>query len=189
MIEHGTFRFQRRVRSLGRGSLLVLAEIALIVAIGWVAVSLFWTLVRPLGPVGDWRAPDTAVVADPALLTRFDPFFREGTASRLLTVTALPLKLFGTRLDQAIGRGSAIIAAPDGRQSSYGVGDEIVPGVRLRAVAFDHVTIDRGGVAEQLFLDQSVAAPAIGAALAVPTPLRPGQPPVTAVPPMPPVGP
>jgi general secretion pathway protein C len=32
----------------------------------------------------------------------------------------------------------------------------------LRSVAFDNVTIDRGGTAEQLFLDQSVAAPLAG---------------------------
>ena len=35
----------------------------------------------------------------------------------------------------------------------------IEPGVTLKMVSFDNVTIDRGGVAEQIFLDQSVAAP------------------------------
>jgi general secretion pathway protein C len=71
--------------------------------------------------------------------------------------------LFGIRLDQAMGRGSAIIATPEGVQSSYGVGEEIVPGVKLKSVAFDHVVLERGGVDEQLFLDQSVAAPVAGA--------------------------
>ena len=63
------------------------------------------------------------------------------------------------REDRATGRGSAIIALPDGTQSSYGVGEEIMPGVTLTAVAADGVTISRNGVMEQLFLDQSQPAP------------------------------
>jgi general secretion pathway protein C len=140
--------------------LVTLAEIVLIGSIAWATTVLFWTLVRPFGPIGRWQAGTaTGVVADPALLTRFDPFFRDAVAVGSTNVTSLPLKLFGTRLDQAMGRGSAIIATPEGLQSSFAVGEEIVPGVKLKSVAFDSVTIDRGGVSEQLFLDQSVAAP------------------------------
>lgn len=36
-----------------------------------------------------------------------------------------------------------------------------MPGVVLTRVAFDNVTIERSGVAEQIFLDQSVAAPVV----------------------------
>jgi len=90
------------------------------------------------------------------LLTSFDPFFRlQQTATGPATVTALQLTLFGIRLDEATGRGSAIVAGPDGVQQSVAVGDEIQPGVRLKAVAFDHITLDRGGAEEDLFLDQS----------------------------------
>jgi general secretion pathway protein C len=74
-------------------------------------------------------------------------------------ITSLPLKLYGVRLDEATGHGSAIIATPDGVQQSFAVGDELIPGIRLKSVARDNVTIDRGGSAEQLFLDQSVLAP------------------------------
>ena len=141
-----------------------LAETLLILAIAGAAVSLFWALFRPLGPVGRWQAAGgTPVVSDPFLLTRFDPFFRNAGAGGPSAVTSLALKLFGIRLDQAMGRGSAIIATPDGVQSSYAVGDEIVPGVKLKSVAFDHITLERGGVDEQLFLDQSVAAAVAGA--------------------------
>ena len=35
-----------------------------------------------------------------------------------------------------------------------------MPGVVLESVAFDNVTIDRGGTSEQIFLDQSTPAPA-----------------------------
>jgi general secretion pathway protein C len=65
--------------------------------------------------------------------------------------------LFGTRTNEATGGGSAIIAGPDGVQTSYAVGDEISPGIKLKSVAFDHVIIDRGGAEENLFIDQSGA--------------------------------
>jgi general secretion pathway protein C len=66
--------------------------------------------------------------------------------------------LFGTRIDSAMGRGAAFVTTPDGIQNSYVVGDEIVPGVKLKAIASDNITIERGGATEQLYLDQSVAA-------------------------------
>jgi general secretion pathway protein C len=39
-----------------------------------------------------------------------------------------------------------------------GVGEEIMPGVRLAAVEFESVTLDRGGAREQLYIDQSGSA-------------------------------
>ena len=135
---------------------------------------LLWAVFRPFGPIGRWQVARTvAVAADPNLLATFDPFFRDGGAAASATVTSLPLKLFGIRLDQAMGRGSAIIATPEGVQSSYGVGEEVAPGVKLKSVAFDHVVLERGGVDEQLFLDQSVAAPVAGAPGAPATPAPP----------------
>lgn len=129
----------------------------LIVGLIWASVSLFWALAKPMGPFGRWQSPGSAIsVPDPLILTRFDPFFRNAVVGPT-AVTSLQLKLFGTRIDQAMGRGSAIIATPDGLQSSYAVGEEIVPGVQLKSVAFDSVMIERSGVSEQLFLDQSVA--------------------------------
>jgi general secretion pathway protein C len=137
---------------------LDIVEAILIVALVWAAVSLFWTLVRPMGPVGRWQDSGNEIVAaDPLILTRFDPFFRLQEASAP-SVTSLNLKLFGTRIDSAMGRGAAFVTTPDGIQNSYVVGDEIVPGVKLKAIASDNITIERGGTTEQLYLDQSVAA-------------------------------
>lgn len=150
----------------GRALPYDLAESMLLVALTAAVVMLGWTIVKPLGPVGHWQALGSRLApADPAILTRFDPFFRSA-ASGSTAVTSLPLKLFGVRIDQAMGRGSAIIATPDGLQNSYAVGDEVVPGVKLKSVSFDSVTITRGVTDEQLFLDQSVAA----APAAAPTP-------------------
>lgn len=160
-------RAQLLIERVRRPSLYSLAELTLIALIAIQLARLFWLLVTPLGPVGDWRPP--ALLAQPAATARlgdFDPFFRLAGAGGPVAVTGLNLRLFGTREDQATGRGSAIIALPDGVQSSYGVGEEIMPGVMLVAVAADNVTISRNGVMEQLFLDQSTPAP--GAATAPP---------------------
>lgn len=150
------FRLRWPARRNARTLPYDVTEAMLIVALATAAAALFWALVKPLGPVGRWQAVGSGVAAaDPSILTRFDPFFRAAPVGPT-AVTSLPLKLFGVRLDQAMGRGSAIIATPDGVQNSFVVGDEIVPGVRLKMVAIDSVTIERGGASEQLFLDQSI---------------------------------
>src|SRR5687767_11915201 len=150
-------------------------EIALLAMIALQCARLIWTTVTPVGPLGGWQAtaPRTESSAA-AVLATFDPFFRLSGASGPVTVTSLNLKLFGIRQDQASGRGSAIIAGSDGQQRSIAVGEEIEPGVTLKSVDFDSVTITRGGADEQLFMDQSetpatVTAPA-GRAPAGPTP-------------------
>ena len=81
-----------------------------------------------------------------------------------LTGTDLEVEMVArTRVDDAPGGGAAILAGPDGVQRSVSVGEEVASGVRLAAVAFDHVTLDRGGAREDLFLDQSGAAVPAGA--------------------------
>jgi general secretion pathway protein C len=127
------------------------------------AVRLLWTVVTPSGPLGDWRG-ETAQILSPAeaqtLFASFDPFFRSVPGSSGAgAVTALDLTLFGVNMNEASGGGSAILAGADGVQTSFAVGDEIMPGVKLAAVAFDHVILDRGGTRESLFLDQSAPAP------------------------------
>jgi general secretion pathway protein C len=150
------------------------AELALLVLIAVQCARLFWILVAPVGPVGDWRATSGVVAPqDTSLLATFDPFFRlDGTTGPTL-VTALNLKLYGVREDRATGRGAAIIALPDGRQMNFAVGEEVMPGVTLTAVGFDNVTISRNGTAEQIFLDQSGPAQAVGT-VAAPVPQAPG---------------
>lgn len=156
-------------RSLSPRTAYRALEAALLILIAVQLARLVWAAVTPAGPLGEVR-PVQAEVQPGAI---FDPFFRVTAQSGSMIVTSLALKLFGVRVDEAIGGGSAIIATPDGVQSSFGVGDEIMPGVTLKQVAFDSVTIDRNGVSEQLFLDQSVAAPVAGSDTAAP-PALPG---------------
>jgi general secretion pathway protein C len=165
-----------------------LLEAALIALVAVQTARLIWTAVTPVGPLGDWRPAGSEPVS--AALGEFDPFFRLSGAGGPVTVTSLNLKLFGIRQDQASGQGSAIIAGSDGQQRSVAVGEEVEPGVTLKAVDFDSVTISRGGAEEQLFMDQSgapaTAAPPGAPAPAAPTPpvvnpttsVEPGGPPV-----------
>ncbi|MCD2317171.1 PDZ domain-containing protein [Sphingomonas sp. IC-11] len=145
-----------------------LAELLLLGALAIQCARLVWTVVTPVSPLGEWRPAGVVLPNAPGdVLRSFDPFFRisGGSAQNGAgVVTSLQLTLFGTRIDEATGRGSAILAGPDNVQKSVAVGEEIMPGVVLRAVAFDHVTIERGGAREDLFLDQSAGA-------ATPTPV------------------
>ena len=154
------------MRRLPQTSVYGLAEILLLALLALQLARLVWAIATPVGPLGDWRLTDriAGIASGKAELFRsFDPFFRlQDGGGAAAVVTSLQLTLFGTRMDEVNGRGSAIIAGADGVQNSFAVGDEILPGVTLKAVAFDSVTIDRGGTAEQIFLDQSVPAPAAG---------------------------
>lgn len=152
-------RTRRILRRLPVVNVYSLAELLLIAGLATQCARLLWTLVTPVSPLGDWRPAEISVPGRPYdVLAGFDPFFRLGGAQPgPATVTALQLTLFGIRVDEASGRGSAIVAGPDNVQKSIAVGEEIQPGVRLKAVAFDHITIDRGGATEDLFLVQSDA--------------------------------
>lgn len=157
-------RTRRLLRALPRTSLYAVSELLLLALLAWQLARLVWAIVTPVSPLGAWRPADTGVaVAAPGILGGFDPFFRLSADSGAAVVTDLDLKLYGVRADQATGRGSAIVGLPDGRQSSLAVGEQIVPGVTLQAVRMDGVTILRGGVPQQLFLDQSRPAHALGA--------------------------
>jgi general secretion pathway protein C len=155
-------RFSRLIHRLPRTSLLSAAELALLALLAVQCARLFWAIVTPIGPLGDWRP---AAGPDPArgramLASGFDPFFRVSGGGPTV-VTSLQLKLFGVRVDEATGRGSAIIAGPDNVQTSYSVGDAIQPGVILKSVGYDSVVIERGGSEETLYLDQSGTAPVV----------------------------
>lgn len=171
-------RARRILRRLPRVNLYSVAELALMAAVAVQAARLIWVTLTPVAPVGDWR-PIRPTAPSTEILSGFDPFFRLSAGGQPAAVTSLQLTLFGTRVDEAMGRGSAILAGPDGVQKSFSVGEEVSPGVRLKAVAFDHVTIDRGGAAEDLFLDQSGAVtPVTPTASAIGAPSMPtAQPP------------
>ncbi|HYI43487.1 MAG TPA: type II secretion system protein N [Sphingomicrobium sp.] len=122
---------------------------------------LAWAVFTPVGPLGEWRPAQARILsphAQAAALAAVDPFYRNGPpAAAAAAASTVNLQLFGVRENWGSGGGAAIIGAPDGEQASYAVGEEVAPGVRLAAVFFDYVVLDRGGRQEKLFLDQSKA--------------------------------
>lgn len=122
---------------------------------------LVWIAAEPQPPTAQ-AAPAPARPVDPAIFQRFDAFFRTGGQSSLAEASAAgssQMRLYGLRSDGA-GGGSAIIGLPDGRQVSVGVGEAVEPGLVLRAVGSDHVTLARGtSLSRLIFSDTPVGAP------------------------------
>ncbi len=162
------FIFNRLATSLRARKTPPLYQIGMAVLLVLLLVQLvrfLWLLITPYGPVGDWQMPAAKVLppsARYALFTSFDPHFRQAASSGPASVTSLQLTLFGTRMNVGSGAGSAIIAGSDGVQEVYFTGDEVADGVRLAGIAFDHVVLDRGGVQELLYMDQSIPAQTVG---------------------------
>ncbi|WP_229665411.1 type II secretion system protein N [Croceicoccus mobilis] len=134
-------------------------------------VALFWMVVTPVSPLGQWRPASVNVMspaARSALMGSFDPFNRMQPRPELAAgperVTDLPLTLYGLRYNAATGSGTAIIADNDGEQKIFRIGDEVTPDATLAGIAFDHVVISRSGARELLYLDQSKPAPVAQAA-------------------------
>lgn len=163
-------RARALLRRLPRTNVYSALELLLLAGLAVQCARLFWVLATPVGPLGAWQPVQAGFNGSPtAMLQGFDPFFRlSGGDGKTAVITSLQLTLFGTRTNEATGAGSAIIAGPDGVQTSYAVGDEISPGIKLKSVAFDHVIIDREGAEENLFIDQS------GAVVPVSPPPAPG---------------
>jgi general secretion pathway protein C len=150
---------------LAPSALLVGVETLLLLGLGVAVAGLAFAILTPVGPIGAWAAPQNAAHAgDATVIGSFDPFFRGGSEPEAARVSTLSLTLLGTRVDMISGRGSAIIATPDGVQSSFLVGETIAPGVTLKAVGFDEITLASSGGDEKLFLDQSGSAAGAGAA-------------------------
>ena len=176
-------RAERLLAQLPRVTVYSLLELLLLLLIAIQCARLFWAALTPVGPLGEWKALDLMrPAASPApLIGSFDPFFRQapgaapGGANAPVVVTALDVKLYGVMGNQASGGGSAIVGPPNGQQRIVLVGEEIMPGVVLTGIAFDHVTINRNGAAERLYLDQSPALAGAGTPPVTPG-LAPSQP-------------
>lgn len=161
-------RAQRLLRRLPRYTVYNIAEVALMGLLALQSARLIFAIVTPVDPVGNWHAADRSAGggAQVSVLGSFDPFFRLNDSGSAVVVTALDITLYGTRADQASGRGSAIIGLPDGTQASFAVGEEILPGVTLKSVAFDNITVQRGGAEEMVYIDQSTPAESAGGSAA-----------------------
>lgn len=104
----------------------------------------------------------TGPAVDYSVFQRFDAFFRTGAQSSLAVASAAgasQMRLYGLKSNGA-GGGSAIIGLPDGRQVSVFLGEEVEPGLVLREVGPDSVTLGRGAsVSRLVFGDIPFGAP------------------------------
>jgi general secretion pathway protein C len=158
-------------------------EVALALLLAVQLGRLVWIVAEPRDAAASMASTPAAVSpADPAVFQRFDAFFRTGGQSSLAEASAAgsgQMRLYGLRSDGS-GGGSAIIGLADGRQISVGVGEEVEPGLILRGVGPDYVTLARGAsVSRLIFSDVPV-----GVAPVPPPP--PGPQTVTPPPPPPP---
>src|SRR3546814_3050461 len=122
---------RRRIRS---GNWLTLVEMLALALLVLQGARLLWAVVTPVGSYGAWEGRQAQIpeaVVRQVLFASFDPFFRAGqpASGREVVVTSLALQVYGIRLNEGSGLGSAIIETPDGMQSSFAVGDAILPGV------------------------------------------------------------
>ena len=180
-------------------------EGVLVLLVAAQAARLAWALVTPLGPIGDPVGPRAqatlAPPADMSVLERFAPSAVPAIAPVPVAAAAptpAPLvtgyRLQGVRGSIAGDGGSAIIAGPDGRQTSYQRGDKVGPGITLAAIGRDAVTLSSaaGSVRLELGAEAPPALPPSASGLnfgspPVPLPVPPPvAPPIPASPGLPP---
>jgi general secretion pathway protein C len=139
------------------------AGLALAALIASQCANLYGVIATPIdsGPEAAARRPE---LRPAMLLGSFDPFF---TAPASAPVAATDLRLHGLRQDGRTGGGSAIVSQSGGAQRSFGVGEEIAPGIVLKQIGADHVVIARNGMDEPLAL---AAFEPAGSAAAGPAP-------------------
>lgn len=174
---------QAAFRSLSPASAVTAATVVLTALVAVQTGRLMWILAVPPGGVGASATPDPAsrAAADLSILSRFDAFYRGEPSAGLpadgagfQAAAGGAFQLFGVRAGPG---GSAILAGPDGRQTSVGVGEAVAPGVVLAAVGRDFAILRRGGAEERLeFSAAAYAAPAPSVAAAAPAPPAPAAP-------------
>ena len=140
-----------------RGLLRAGLEVALVSLLAVQAARLVWIVAEPAMPLamlpsGAARAGDAALAG----LTAFNPFAPRG--ARVSDAASDPsMSLFGVRTAGRDG-GSAIIGVAGATHAVFGIGEEVQPGVVLKAVAYDHVELTRGGRTIKLPLAGASAA-------------------------------
>ena len=143
-------------------SMVKLVSLVLLCFIVYFAIRLFMTVSSKIEQAEIERTAGGAVSTslktkpvDLAILSDFDPFYGDPQAKPQTKVedapeTTLNLKVFGMRADLSGESSGAIIQTPDGKQNTYYIDDEIIPGVVLKRVDIDYVILDRNGVSERL---------------------------------------
>ncbi|MEA5124041.1 PDZ domain-containing protein [Xanthomonas floridensis] len=144
------------VMSLRGARTAVVCVLAVVLAVQ--ALRLVWLVVTPIGPLGT-HSPAIEATSDLSALGR-DVFYR--TVS---DVNSEGVVLHGVR---AGGTQAAVyLSDGEGRQGAYRVGDAVLPGVVVQAIAADHVLLRTGsGVRRLALIDAAPQVPASTAPVA-----------------------
>ncbi|NHF66357.1 type II secretion system protein N [Xanthomonas hortorum] len=110
---------------------------------------LLWVLITPIGPLGTGQVATVANADLPAL--RRDVFYRSGPESNSDGIVLHGVRAGGTQA-------AAFLSSGDGKQGAYRVGDAVVPGVVVHAIASDHVLLRASNGLRRLALVESTAA-------------------------------
>ncbi|SOU03184.1 type II secretion system protein N [Xanthomonas arboricola] len=110
-----------------------------------------WVLITPIGPLGTAQVATSAQAELPAL--RRDVFYRS-----VAEANSDGIVLHGVRAGGA--QAAAFLSSRDGRQGAYRIGDGVVAGVTVQAIASDHVLLRTGSGVRRLALVESTASAA-----------------------------
>ncbi|WP_411818305.1 type II secretion system protein N [Hyphococcus sp. DH-69] len=151
----------------GAGTLRLVIEVALLIAIGLVLAKLAISVFAPLPtPRGDMVSAAMSSPQGQRIQTTTEPKNPFGSApmpnapveqAPEVAETSLNLKLTGVWPDGPDG--SAIIRGEYGKDKRYAVGESISSGVRLVSVYEDQVIIEQNGVRESLRFESKIPAP------------------------------
>lgn len=108
-----------------------------------------WVVITPIGPWGTAQVATPAHAELPAL--RRDVFYRS-----VPEASSDGIVLHGVRAGG--GQAAAFLSSGDGRQGAYRVGDGVVPGVVVQAIASDHVLLRAGRGVRRLSLVETTAS-------------------------------
>lgn len=106
---------------------------------------------HPIGPLGTAQVATPAQAELPAL--RRDVFHRSVPEASSDGIVLHGVRTGGTQA-------AAFLSSGDGRQGAYRIGDVVVAGVTVQAIASDHVLLRTGGGVRRLALVESTASSA-----------------------------
>ncbi|CAE6714725.1 type II secretion system protein N [Xanthomonas arboricola] len=129
-----------------------------------------WVVIAPIGPLGTAQVATPAQAELPAL--RRDVFYRS-----VAEASSDGIVLHGVRAGGA--QAAAFLSSGDGRQGAYRIGDGVVPGVTVQAIASDHVLLRTGSGVRRLALVESTASAAATSPATAATAAAGGAPAVT----------
>lgn len=129
-----------------------------------------WVMITPIGPLGTAQVATPAQAEVPAL--RRDVFYRS-----VAEANSDGIVLHGVRAGGA--QAAAFLSNGDGRQGAYRIGDGVVAGVTVQAIASDHVLLRTGSGVRRLALVESTASAAATSPATTTTAAAGGAPAVT----------